>query len=579
MADYTFTIGPVNATGGTHPEYYSGQVRLKQTPNDNNNTSLVEYWFEIWPNIESGWNYTQNNQVTFKLDGVTIIDTGNYGSVSLAGKSSSNKLVLVHGTKTIAHNADGTKNVSVEAKYRNSSSNQTNMNYILVSGNKDLHTTRTAGQITSCPDLTLTGSTSHTVGWSSSQEGAYYQVVWKNGDTVLHTGAMLEGTGSAMSATWADVPVSIAEAAPSGTTLTLTAVLNTYSSSTGGTLIGTDSDTFTVTFDTTVMGPILSDITLAYTGKQGTSVVGGKTSATATWTATAQTGASIASSSACYAKYNATTGTYTDVADTSVSSGSPAALAALPNLAISGAESQFAVKVTVTDSRGQSSTKYSSMFTAFSLSAPSVSMVSAERCNSEGIPDAAGNYFLAYVTYSITPLGAQNEKHLGISYYYTSDESTPSSWINPTVADPDAYSATVTLGPFAMPTGKSDPVVVVAYAWDAYTSSSKASKSTRLKGGNVFIDGIENSHRDKISVAFGMVSDENETAKFGWEVSATAGLKVISDYGLNSSKSIVFDAEDGIQFKDHSGTVTNTIYPTEQLISSSEIDSIIALIT
>jgi len=578
MAEYTYTIGPTQATGGTHPEYYSGQIRLKQTPNSANNTSLIEYWFEIWPNIESAWNYTLNNEVTVKIDETTVIDTPNIGTVSMTGKSLSNPLVLYHGTKTVPHNTDGSKTLKCEATYRQTNPNQTNMGKIYVNGTKALATTRSIAEISSCPNLTLNGSNSHTVGWAASQSGAYYQVVWKYGDTVLHTGPMLTGTGNAMSSTWPMVPVDIASYAPSGTSLTLTAVLNTYSTSSTSTLVGSDSENFTCTFDVTHMGPEIGDITLAYSNLQGNAFVGGKSSATATWTATPQAGATIASSTACYTIHNASTGAYVDIGGTSVSSGSPAALATLPNTVFMSSEAaNICVKIVVTDSRGQSSTKYSNTFIAYRYLDPAIRMLSLERCDEEGNADPNGTYFNAYIAYSIASLGAQNEKHLGISYFYSSDRSYPEAWITPDVDDPTGYTQTTVIGPYELPTGSNEPVIAIAYAWDAYTASDKASKEARLRGGAVFIDGITNVNGDKLSVAFGKVSDAVDEAQFGWKIVAEGGFQVINDKGIATEKSIEVDPDEGIIFYEDDEPVL-TISPSS-FITTSEIEDIIDLIT
>lgn len=588
---YEFKVGPNTATGGSHPEYYSGQIRIAQSPNSNNNTSEIEYWFEIFPNIVSGWHYDNGNQVTVQIDGVTVIDTGNYGSVYLAGITSENPLLLHHGKRTVTHNGDGSKSLRVYGKYRQPQA--TNMDYILVDGTITLQNTRTNAQITSCPDLVLDGSHDHTVGWSS-QSGVYYQVKYKYGATVLHTSPVLTGTGSAMSYTWQDVPVSIASYSPDASSITLTAELSTYSGSSGTGLIGSDTDTFVATYDTSSMGPVIGNISLSQAGLLGTSFVGGKSNSIASWQASAQAGASIASSYAAYATYNKSSGTYSEISGTAVTSGSPATLGTIPNTAFSSASMQVAVKVVVTDSRGDSSTAYSDRFTAYKYTTPEISMLSVERCNNQGTHDSDGGYFMAHLSYSIASLNAQNEKHMGISYYYSSDAASPSKWISPSVSDPSAYSKTLAIGPYQLPTGKEDAVVVLVYVWDAYTSSSKSSKEAKILGGAPFMDGIKNSSGEKVSLAFFKVSDAVGEIQFGLKTVSEDGHVIVRNKNLfnevsmeGDGDSLVFknalgttrleiDVDGGIKFYDYNGDLTQFYTPYESIITSGEIAAIIA---
>jgi hypothetical protein len=253
-----------------------------------------------------------------------------------------------------------------------------------------------------------------------------------------------------------------------------------------------------------------------------------------------------------------------------------------------------AVKVVVTDSRGDSSTNYSEQFTAYKYALPEISMLSVERCDRSGLHDNNGAYFMVHLSFSIASLNAQNEKHLGLSYYFSSDAAYPSRWTSPTIPDPSGYSRTMALGPFALPTGKEDSVIVVAYAWDAYTSSSKTSKEARILGGLPFIDGIKNDAGEKVSLALFKVSDAVGEIQFGLKTVSEDGLEVVKNKNLfneakmssagdrlqfinaNGVTRLDIDPINGIKFYDYDGNLTQEYTPTESIISSAEIAAIIA---
>ena len=558
MSTYTFTVGPVNATG-QYGQNFAGKVVIEQTPNAQANVSSIKWAFYIWDTIgTSQYHYYNGNQVKVTIDGVVRLETANVGEVGLAGTSASNPLKLCEGTLSVGHSADGTRNLSVTADYYQP--NASALQHITPTGTVTLETTRVAAQISSCPDLTLNGSNDHTVGWSTLQQGCYYRVQYKAGDNVLHTSPMLAGTGSAMTYTWADVPVDIAEYAPSASSLTVTVVLGTYSTTDVSSSVGTDSDTFTATFDTSSMGPVISDPVVTFSDKQGTSIVGGKTSASVAFEAEGQGGATISSSYALYATYNPNLGTYSDLNDTKVINSSPISLAEFPSTIFMSAESvYFVIKVVVTDSRGASSTKYSEVYTAYRLDNPYINMLSLARCDSLGNDDSSGTYFKAYCTYRLTSLNAQNEKYMSLSYFFVADEDDPTAWITPTIPDLAQYSGTVTLGPFELPEGEG-AVAAKVFLWDAYTSENKASKEARLNGGEAFITAIMNDNLDKKSIAFGGMSEEEGTTQSFWPFIADDGIKAYKNKGLSGQFSVETDGEK-IQFKDADGHVLLEIDP------------------
>lgn len=558
MADtYSFTVGPVNATG-TYGSNYAGCVEITQTPIDGTR-SKIDWAFYIWWTVTSSsttYHFANGNQVLVKIDGETEVENSNFGDVSLVGTSASNRLKLASGSTTVTHSADGTKDLVVYADYYQP--NAAALNRITVSGTVTLEPTVTAASISSCPDLTLDGESGHTVGWTSAS-GSYYRVVYTYDGTTLHSSPVMTGTGSDMTYTWDDVPTSIAQDV-SGTSMSVTATLYTYSDSAAASTVGSDSETFTVTFDSSAMAPYINEIILTDSDLLGTAFVGGKSSMEVEWTATGVGGASIASTSAKYCLYNTSTGAYTEISGTEVTTGSPATLPVFPNASFSSGGSVAAVKIVVTDSRGFSSTAYSSTWTVYKLTSPTIAALSLMRCDSSGTASASGAYFTATISYTIPSYGGQNEKHLGLSYYFSSDASTPASWTTPTISDPSEYSATITLGPYLLPTGSDDAVIALATCWDSYTASDKTEKTARILGTTVFMDTILDSDGNKASVSFGKVSDATGEAQFGWKVVAEDALEVVENKGTANETRILFDGW-ALKFLDANNNVRLQIDP------------------
>ena len=559
MATYNFPGTPAYAgSDGTHNGISGARVDIKQTPNPSANNSTIQWWFYIWDALGSShWEYNYNNKISVKINNVAEYTyNGNSSSartVKLTGTSAANPLLLASGTTTVAHDANGTKNLDVYASYYNSSANATNLPapglVVDYSGANaiELHPTKENASISSCPDLTLDGFNDHTVSWSSLT-GMYYKVQWKVGSTVVHTSSAVAGNGSTVSATWADVPISLASYAdPDATSLTATAVLTTYSDSACTNVVGTDSDTFTVTYDTSEMIPTINSITLTHADQLSGVYVSGKSSTSVAWTATTKGDATIASSYAVYIDENGTE------IGSRQSGSSPVSLGILP--AFTETSKNIRVRVSITDSRGLTVTKDSAPFLAYGYSVPTISVFSVERCGPTGEKDGSGEYFMCYLVYNIRSLEAKNGKHVGISYFFSSQRSSPAQWVTPSVPDPSSYSGTISIGPYPIPTGSDEPVIVIATVWDYYTASDKASAEATIKGNAVFVDILTDSLGKKVALGIGAVVMEEGKLRVGYEIDAEDAIKLVDSSG---NVRCVIDFTNGIRFYDDEGTLTKT---------------------
>lgn len=557
MATKTFTLGPFPGykqnvdPNADYRANYNVKLVLEQTTNETGNNSSIKWQFYIWWTVTtgttSGWQRYNNNAIKVIIDGTTVLDTPNIGTVDLktVQTSAANPLLLAEGSTTVYHESNGEKELSVSARYTPSSNNV--FDYIEAAGTVDLLSTKSSASISDCPDLTLDGSNDHAVTWNSIS-GMYYKVEYKYGDEVLHTSDVVAGTGSAVSATWEDVPVSIASyAAASASSMSVSVALSTYSDAACTTLIGTDTRTFTVTFAESAMIPVIGSITLTHSNQLDGSYVAGKSSTGAAWEVETRGGASVASSYAVYVDEDGN-----ELSNRITGSGS-ASLGILTNFSVTS--KNIRVKVSVTDSRGNSAETFSAAFTAYGYAAPSISVLSLERCDASGNRNPAGEYFKAYVSYSIRSLNAKNGKHMGLSYFFTGSREDTSTWISPEVADPAGYNGTVALGPYPLPTGSEDSITVIAYVWDYYTAESKASKEAAIRSSNVFVDILTDNHGKKLGLAFFKVNDKAGTVQLGCDLEVDG---TINFYDANSVARCTIDPTAGIIFRDANGAVTKT---------------------
>lgn len=262
------------------------------------------------------WEYTQDldantSTVTATLyykrtnSGYTTHGTG-YFSISIGGYSSNTPLNIkigtswvkaISATKTIPHNSDGTKSITISASGRISG---TTLESTSCSGTFDLPTIPRASTITSASNKTLGDACAVT--WTPLSTAFRYKLkfalgTWEDTTDVIHP-----NTTSSYTYTGYEFPIEVAEQFPNATSGTMTATLYTYSDSDATQQIGSsDSKTFsvylrdvsgnrpTVTMSLTPVHPLNSKFASVY--------VQGKSKVQATLSAEGKYGASIDESS------------------------------------------------------------------------------------------------------------------------------------------------------------------------------------------------------------------------------------------------------------------------------------------
>ena len=162
-----------------------------------------------------------------------------------------NGTIVASGKKTLTHKSDGTRSfdVSIQGGLYEYAVNCT--------GSKTftLDTIPRASAITSAANVTLGNKCD--VRWTPLSAAFRYKLEFSLGEWKYTTGAIHPNKTSAYAYSSYSIPVKVAEQIPNSYTGTMKVILYTYSNSAATTLVGSDSETFTVTVPTTE-APIVS---------------------------------------------------------------------------------------------------------------------------------------------------------------------------------------------------------------------------------------------------------------------------------------------------------------------------------
>lgn len=325
---------------------------------------------------------------TVVLDGTTVAsrsrDNDPYLSIGF-----NSTLTLLSGSTQIAHNADGTKTISVGYTLNMAS------------------TSYTPGSLSGTGSFvcaTIPRATTPTLSASSVNIGSSVTiyVTGRASDTFSHVISYTIGSASGTIATlntsttsysWT-VPAALANQIPNAKTGTVSITCTTKS---GSTTIGAKSVSLTITVpNTSTYQPSISSFTVTENNATvsglnlGSSyLVQGKSKITISGTPSAKYNATIKTTA-----YSVSGKTYSSGANISIPSTSTS------NVSVP-------ISMTATDSRGYSTTS-SATKTALPYSAPKISAMNFYRSNSSGTQDATGEYLHYVFTGAISSLNSKN---------------------------------------------------------------------------------------------------------------------------------------------------------------------------
>lgn len=543
MATYTIEgicTGNAPIGQGLYGNVFSGRLILNTTTDTANNRTIINSWqFGLYVNKSdyiTGYYHSSGCRVNVVINGTTVYSMTNgavrMGSGTAATTHYSNNPVWVASSSTpiyVPHNSDGKKSIVVSANW--SYPNSSDYIYqIPISQTIALENIIRCAIIDDAPAVTIsaTGNTNHTTEWTPVQD-YYYIIQYLYGSTILHTSSPLDKTVD--SYTWA-IPPSIAANVTNAKTMTVKAALHSYRDVDCTDEVGVNAVDFTVTFNST-FAPTLSDVSLNHTGKLGTSVVAGQSASSVSWTGTFVQGATQGSAYAVYLEGTSEVGNR-------VSGSSPITLGVIP--AYADTSKSYKVRLVVTDSRGFTASVETSAYTVYGWVAPSITALSAVRCNADGTENASGACYKVSVSYAIRSLGNQNAKNMTVKYRWVGTQN----WVESTSGAVADYSADLDLGAYVLNAVQDVRLEVAVDIWDSYSAESKTSVSTIILPGAMFIY-IMMDGDIKTALGVGMIPTEFHKVQLGW------GLTVEGDEG----KTLI--NPDGIILKDANGDVSGQI--------------------
>lgn len=368
--------GTINGT--TSNSGIKSRIEWSAVQDINANTSTITakgilYWTSNLQTWGTGTYY-------MSIDGVQGSNTV-YAEISY----NSNTVVITY-TRTVSHNANGTKSLTLDFS---GGISDTTLTSIDCQGTITLDTIPRASSFSIPSSVNMGSNLSVSITRASSSFTHDVKLTF-NGQTVSASNV---GTSATLA-----VPIGWASQIPNATSGTGTVTVTTKN---GNTTIGTTSKNITVAVPSSVV-PTLTLATALVTGYSGL-YLQGVSKCKLTGTAAGAYGSTIRSISYSGAGYTGSGTTYT----TGV-------------LNVTG---DITFTATATDSRGRTVTKQAKI-TVIAYSKPSISNYSAQRCNSGGTLQVDGTYLSVRATFSCASVNGKNAVSCNVSY----KKSTASSW-------------------------------------------------------------------------------------------------------------------------------------------------------
>ena len=353
-----------------------------------NNRSTIS--LDLW--IYDGTGYSQNetaNEAYYIIQGEKRWNPYNY--------STTGWYKLGSKTITVSHNADGTKSIALTAEWDCGFDSSYTPRHLSLSKTVTLTTIPRASSA-SATGNTLGETVAITISRASSS--FTHKLYYTCGN--ISNQLIAENVGTSYS--WTP-PISLAQQAPNAATVAVTLTVKTYN---GSTYIGAKNLQLSLSIPSSII-PTLSVAISDPTGVQGT--YGGyvqlRSKVQVAITAAGVQGSTIKSYSIKVGNFytsNASSGT-TDY---------------LPN------SGTLAITCIVTDSRGRTASETQNI-TVLAYTKPTISAISAARCNQDGTANRAGTYGKVTFSALITPLSGINTAAYAVQYREVGTEAWTSA--------------------------------------------------------------------------------------------------------------------------------------------------------
>lgn len=481
---------------------YISLVLSESNVNTANNTSVVTANLYYYGNGVS-WS---NDRQPYRI----IIDGTAYSGTSSFSTSTSAQL-LGTASKTVTHNDNGAKTVSVSASFTTGVS----LGTLTTSRNITL---TTISRLSSLSVGNGTLGIAQTLTISEPTSSNNHKITYTCGSIEGYILGSASATSTSNSVRWTP-PISLAKQNTKGTSVAATITLYTYNGN--GVYVGSKSYSITLAIPEKVKPTLTIDVSdpTGYKDTYG-NYVQGKSKIKVIPTATIAQGASIV-------EYEYVIGGTQYKGDTVETS------------AISQSGS-ITVKVKATDTRGRYA-EVEQIVTVLAYTAPSLEITRVERTDSSGVPKKDGKFLTAYFNASIISLSSLNKATLKVK----KKKKTDTSWIPEVTIVSEVSDYSVTGGKYtflADPTSSYDVMMTLSDSFNVPVQRT-ATGSSCTKIFSVFSEGK--------GFAVGKVAEKENTFEVGWNAQFN------NDVNINE---VNFKPSDS--FKEHWAAILNGETPS-----------------
>lgn len=470
--------------------------------NTANNTSVVTAKLYYYGNGVS-WS---NDRQPYRI----IIDGTTYSGTSSFSTSTSAQL-LGTASKTVTHNDNGAKTVTVSASF----ATDVSLGTLTTSSNITL---TTISRLSSLSVGNGTLGIAQTLTISEPTSSNNHKIKYTCGSKEGYILGSASATSTSNSVRWTP-PISLAAQNTKGTSVAATITLYTYNGN--GVYVGSKSYSITLAIPESVKPTLTIDVSdpTGYKDTYG-NYVQGKSKIKVIPTATIAQGASIVE----YEYVIGGTQYKGDTVETSAISQS----------------GNITVKVKATDTRGRYA-EVEQIVTVLAYSAPSLEITRVERTDSSGVSSKNGAYLTAYFNASIISLSSLNKATLKVK----TKKKTNTSWGTEVTIASEVSDYSVTGGnyTFAADTASSYDVMMTLSDSFNVPVQRTATGSSCTKVFSVFSEGK--------GFAVGKVAEKENTFEVGWNAQFN------NDVNINE---VNFKPSDS--FKEHWAAILNGETPS-----------------
>lgn len=471
---------------------YAKLVITEQSQSIENNTTTLKWEVFMWNTTASpNWYmYDQHNIFRVKINNVSVLDTNDFGRVSLQyEQTESTARLITSGTTVIAHETDGTKK-SVPVSFYAAQG----WEYAYVwetSGTMNLTTIARASQPTLSASSVTLGSPV-TIYTNRASTGFTHTLEYSIGSA---SGTIATGVGASYDSWKPDK--SLANQFPNTSSGVVTITCKTYN---GSTLIGSKTVLLNVKISSDMIPSVSATISEAASIPSGI-------------TGYIKTRSKLRISVTASGSYGSTIQTYNIKANGSTYTTSEAITEYLTTAGTN------TITVTVTDSRGQSKA-YETSVIVIDYSAPKISSLKAFRCDSGGNENTTGAHMKVVVAGAVTSLSDKNAKTCTLYY----KKASATSWTSQTLTL-SAYSfSNVSAIVQAETTSSYDVKVVIS---DSFNS---AEYHSAIGTAQMFMNVLS----DKSGAAIGKMAEKAKTLQLGWDLETHGALNALEGVSTSS---------------------------------------------